>query len=95
MRFLRKRLENIKVVDSKPSDPNRVYFGAWVTLEDEAGGELRYRIVGPDEFDTESSYISMDSPLAKALLGKPIDSDVVVQTPKGEKEYFIVGVQYD
>jgi transcription elongation factor GreB len=95
VRFLRKRLENMKVVGEKPSDESKVFFGAWVTLEDENGEEIKYRIVGPDEFDYEHNLISMDSPLAKALLGKSLDSDVVVETPQGQKEYYIVDIQYE
>lgn len=94
VRFLRKRLENMKIVSEKPSDQRKVFFGAWVTLEDEAGEEITYRIVGPDEFDYEKNLISMDSPLAKSLMGKSQDSDVVVETPKGLKEYYIVAIKY-
>jgi transcription elongation factor GreB len=95
VRFLRKRLENMKVVNEKPSDETKVFFGAWVTLEDENGDEVKYRIVGPDEFDYQHNLISMDSPLAKALMGKSLDSDVVVETPQGQKEYYIVAIQYE
>jgi transcription elongation factor GreB len=95
VRFLRKRLENMKVVNEKPSDETKVFFGAWVTLEDENGDEVKYRIVGPDEFDYQHNLISMDSPMAKALMGKSLDSDVVVETPQGQKEYYIVAIQYE
>src|SRR5215831_2519961 len=63
VRFLRKRLDGMVIVTEPPSDPRRVFFGAWVTLESEEGSESTYRIVGPDEFDMAPSYISMDSPL--------------------------------
>ncbi|WP_455212568.1 transcription elongation factor GreB [Kaarinaea lacus] len=95
VRFLRKRLENMKVVSGKPSDQSKVFFGAWVTLEDETGKEVKYRIVGPDEFDYQNNLISMDSPLAKALMGKSLDSDVVVDTPQGQKEYYITDIYYE
>ena len=95
VRFLRKRLENMKVVNEKPSDETKVFFGAWVTLEDENGDEVKYRIFGPDEFDYQHNLISMDSPLAKALMGKSLDSDVVVETPQGQKEYYIVAIHYE
>ncbi|HTQ35570.1 MAG TPA: transcription elongation factor GreB, partial [Steroidobacteraceae bacterium] len=72
VRFLRQRLDGMVVVDQPPSDPRRVFFGAWVTVEDAAGSEQRYRIVGPDEFDREPGFISMDAPLARALLGKKL-----------------------
>jgi transcription elongation factor GreB len=94
VRFLRKRLENMKIVSETPTDQSKVFFGAWITLEDEAGEEVTYRIVGPDEFDHEKNLISMDSPLAKALMGKSLDSDVIVETPKGTKEYYIVAIKY-
>ncbi len=68
VRFLRKRLDGMITVDKPPSDPKRVFFGAWVSLESDSGAESRYRIVGPDEFDLAPDYISMDSPLGRALL---------------------------
>jgi transcription elongation factor GreB len=83
------------VVDQPPSDPDRVFFGAWVTIEDEKGDERRYRIVGPDEFDREPGYISMDAPLARALLGKPLDAEVRLETPEGPRLYVIVDVAYE
>ena len=94
IRYLQKRLDELKVVDNKPSDPNKVFFGAWVELEDEQGEVARYRIVGPDEFDEQDDYISMDSPVAKALLGKSLDDEVIVQTPKGKLIYIVVDVEY-
>jgi transcription elongation factor GreB len=94
VRHLRRRLDGMTVVDQPPSDPQRVFFGAWVTLEDEAGLRQRYRIVGPDEFDREPEYISMDAPLARALLGKALDAEIRLQTPDGPRHYVIVDVQY-
>ncbi|EJM57920.1 transcription elongation factor GreB [Pseudomonas sp. GM49] len=94
VRFLTKRLEALKVVSEKPSDPNKVYFGAWVTIEDEDGKESRYRIVGPDELDLKQSLISIDSPLARALIGKALDAEVRVQTPTGEQCVYIVAIEY-
>jgi transcription elongation factor GreB len=95
VRFLRLRLDGMVVVDQPPSDPSRVFFGAWVTLEDEQGQEHEYRIVGPDEFDAKPGYISMDSPLARALMRKTVDDEVTVQVPGGTKRYWIVGVRYE
>lgn len=95
VRHLRKRLENMKVVDTIPSDRNRIFFGAWVELEDDEGKEYRYRIVGPDEFDHETQLISMDSPLARALMGKTIDDEVSVETPKGIVNYCVINVAYE
>ncbi len=94
IRYLQKRLPDLTVVDSTPSDPNKIFFGAWVTLEDDEGEEHTYRIVGPDEFDPEKGWISMDSPMAKALMKKGVDDEVVVVTPQGEVGYFVVGVRY-
>ena len=70
VRFLNKRLDEVEVVDRAPADTGRIFFGAWVTLENEAGEESRWRIVGPDEFDLAGGKLSMDSPLARAILGK-------------------------
>lgn len=94
VRYLQKRLPELQVVDSAPTDRKRVFFGAWVTLEDEAGEEHRYRIVGPDEFDPDRHYISVDAPVARALLGKALDDEVVVRLPEGEATYWIVAVEY-
>ncbi len=94
VRFLRQRLDGMVVVDQPPSDPMRVFFGAWVTLEDEDGASTRYRIVGPDEFDASRGRISMDSPLGRALLRKSLDDEVTVRTPTGDKTYAIVAVEY-
>ena len=94
IRYLQKRLPELTIVDSAPSDPGRVFFGAWVELEDENGETRVYRIVGSDEIDMDERYISMDAPLAKALFKRQCDDDVRVQTPKGEREYCIVAVSY-
>lgn len=95
LRFLSKRLENLKVVDRLPADLERVFFGAWVTLENEEGMQSEYRIVGPDEFDREPGYISMDSPTAKALLKKQVGDEVEVRAPQGIVYYEIVSVRYE
>lgn len=94
VRFLTKRLDALEVVEQLPSDRSRVYFGAWVTVEDEDGERQTYRIVGPDEFDLAQRKLSMDSPLARALLGKRVDDDIVVQSPSGERELYIAAVSY-
>jgi transcription elongation factor GreB len=79
IRYLDKRIRTMQVVDRRPSDNNRVYFGAWVTLET-ANGDLspRYRLVGPDEIDDKPEYISIDSPMAKALLGKSLGDEIAI-----------------
>ena len=94
VRFLRKRLDGMTVVERPPSDRNRVFFGAWVKLEDDDGNESEYRIVGPDEFDAARKLISMDSPLGRALLRKHLDDQVLVQLPAGPKRYVIVEISY-
>ena len=95
VRFLRRRLEGMVIVDQPPADPRRVFFGAWVQLESEDGTLTRYRIVGPDEFDMAPGYISMDSPLGKALLRRGLDEEVTVETPGGSRLYFIVAIEYE
>ena len=95
VRFLRKRLENMKVVDGVPADTSRIFFGAWVTVEDEAGYEIRYRIVGPDETDYKNNWISMDSPLGRSLMGKGLDAEVEVETPQGKQLLYVVNVEYE
>jgi transcription elongation factor GreB len=94
VRFLRKRLDGMVVVDKAPTDATRVFFGAWVTVETDAGVQSRYRIVGPDEFDLEPGYISMDSPLARALMRKGLDDEVTIDVPGGSTTYTIVKVEY-
>lgn len=95
VRFLRKRLDGMVVVDRPPDDPRRVFFGAWVTLEDDSGDTTDHRIVGPDEFDLAPGYISMDAPLARALLGKRLDDEITVATPAGERTWLIAEIRYD
>ena len=95
IRHLRRRLGVLQVVDRAPADPGRVYFGAWVTVEDEAGVEARYRIVGPDEFDHAPGYISMDSPLARALLKRAPGDEVALELAAGRKTWLLLEVCYD
>ena len=98
VRYLSKRLENFIVVDRPPDDTSRVFFAAFVTLgyENKLGEwqESRYRIVGADELDPSRGYISVDSPLARALLGKRVDDEVNVTTPTGSTDYCIIAIEY-
>jgi transcription elongation factor GreB len=98
VRFLRKRLEGMTVVDVEAlgarRDGGRVYFGAWVQLESEIGSLSWYRVVGPDEFDMASDYVSMDSPLGSSLLGKRPDDSVTVPLPAGDHTYTVVAIRY-
>ncbi|NIV91639.1 transcription elongation factor GreB, partial [candidate division KSB1 bacterium] len=89
-----KRLPDLTVVRQAPANPEQVFFGAWVTLEDDDGKENTYRIVGPDEFDPQQGWISIDSPMAQALLKKMIDDEVSVETPNGPMDFLIVDVRY-
>ena len=94
VRFLRKRLDGMVVVDQPPADRAKVYFGAWVTVEADDGAQSRYRVVGPDEFDREPGYISMDSPLGRALLRRSLDEEVTVELPGGSRTMVIVEIEY-
>ena len=95
IRYLRKRLEGIRVVDQPPGDVTKVFFGAWFELKDRREQLKSFRLVGPDEFDAEKIYISMDSPLGKAVMGKSLEDQIVVQTPEGDTTYTIVSVSYE
>jgi transcription elongation factor GreB len=95
LRFLGNRLEALKVVTEKPQNDGRVYFGCRVTIEDEDGNRACYRIVGPDEWDSTRGEISVESPMAKALLGKHVDDDVEVQRPDGPACFLITKVAVD
>lgn len=95
VRHLRERLDGLKVISGPPADRGRVFFGAWVTIEDVAGKVRRHRIVGPDEFDREPGYVSMDSPLGRALLGKRVHDEVEVSLPGGAQVLSIVAIEYE
>jgi transcription elongation factor GreB len=92
--FLGKRLEVLKIVDGKPEEDGRVYFGAWVTLETEDGERVVHRIVGPDETDLGGVTVSCESPLGKALLGRELGDEVVVPRPKGAITFLIHAVAF-
>ncbi|MCZ6782969.1 MAG: transcription elongation factor GreB [Proteobacteria bacterium] len=94
VRFLTKRLDDLTVVESAPDELDRVYFGAWVTLEDEAGEQVCYRIVGPDESDAARGRISMDSPVGRSLLRREVGDEVTVNRPRGARTYTILEIDY-
>lgn len=94
IRFLSKRLEALTVVSEPPGNPRRVYFGAWVRLENEDGEEATYRLVGPDEISAETGRISIDSPVGRALLGREEGDEVVVRRPAGAAVFTVLGVSY-
>ena len=94
IRFLSKRLQELTIVDRTPDDTSKIYFGAWVELEDADRNVYRYRIVGPDETDPEKNYISVDSPMAKALLRKAEGDEIVVNRPNGTAAFVIISIHY-
>ncbi|TAM44212.1 MAG: transcription elongation factor GreB [Gammaproteobacteria bacterium] len=94
IRYIQKRLDEIKVVDRAPEDTGKVFFGAWVRLEDDDGKTHTYRIVGADEFDPARGWISVDSPLARVLLKKGAGDEVEVHLPTGRKAYWVLAVSY-
>lgn len=94
IRYLSRRLDEVEVVRQAPARRDRVHFGAWVTLEDESGAERRYRIVGADEIDAAQSWISVDSPMARALLGRSSGDSVRVERPDGAAGFMITDIDY-
>ncbi len=94
IRFLRKRLEILKVVDYSSQQDGKVFFGAWVEVENESGDTKKFRIVGPDEIYGRKDYISIDSPMARALLKKEVTEQATVSTPDGTKAWFITLIDY-
>ena len=95
-RYLSKRIPALKVAEGAPADRNKVFFGAHITLENSASGEeTRYRIVGPDETDAKLGWISIDSPLARAVLKKSVDDEFAAELPGGPAEFTVIAVDYD
>jgi transcription elongation factor GreB len=95
VRFLRKRLEGLVVVSRPPDDRSRIFFGAWVKVEDEDGRETELRIVGPDEIDPARKYVSVDSPLARVLMKRKRDDEVTVEVPGGTARYVVIEIRYE
>jgi transcription elongation factor GreB len=95
VRYLRKRLEDMRVVAYSPEQEGRVFFGAWVEIENEDGVIKRFRIVGYDEIYGRNDYISIDSPMARALLKKEVGDEVIVNTPSGEVLWFVNSITYE
>ena len=95
IRQMERHLKDIKIVQDKPRNQDKVFFGAWVDLEDEEGNEVCYRIVGSMEVRVEENEISVKSPVARALIGKELDEEVTVLLPEGKKQtYYIIGIRY-
>ena len=96
VRYLGKRLEELKIIDFSPEQEGKVYFGAWVEIENEEGEQKTLRIVGVDEiYDHHPQHISISSPMARALLGKQVDDEAEVLTPSGKKLWFINSIRYE
>ncbi len=95
VRFLRKRIEELTIVTPSPQQQGKVFFGAIVNIENDAGETLNFKIVGPDEIYGRKDYISIDSPMARALLKKSVDDEAIVHTPSGEKTWYINKIDYD
>jgi transcription elongation factor GreB len=94
VRFIRKRLEVLKIVHYSPQQDGKVFFGAWVEIENDAGDTKTLRIVGPDEIYGRNDYISIDSPMARALLKQTVDSEITVHTPTGPQNWIINHISY-
>jgi len=95
VRYLRKSLESLRVIDYSDEQAGHVYFGSWVSVENDAGERKRFRIVGFDEIFSRDDYISIDSPMARALLKKQVDDEVTVKTPTGNAHWIITSIEYD
>ena len=96
VRYLGKRLEELKIIDFSPEQEGKVYFGAWVEIENEEGEQKTLRIVGVDEiYDHHPQHISISSPMARAVLGKQVDDEAEVLTPSGKKLWFINSIRYE
>jgi transcription elongation factor GreB len=94
VRFLRKRLDGMRIVAEPPANTGKIYFGAWFEVRDEHGLTTRHRVVGPDESGAALDYLSMDAPLARAVMGKSVRDEVVVSTPGGDRRFKITSISY-
>lgn len=95
VRFIRKTLQEVRVVEYHPQQEGRVFFGAWVSLEDEADQTLLFRITGPEEIYGRNDYISIDCPMARACLKKQVGDEVEINLPTGKKTWFITAIRYE
>ena len=93
IRYLKKRMPTLTIVEPHENS-EKVFFGAWVELEDEKGETVTYRIVGADELNPKLGYISLDSPMSKQLLGKQVDDEINLQLPSGNIFYSIISIRY-
>jgi transcription elongation factor GreB len=95
VRYLTKRLPDLRVVDGPPGDATAVYFGAWIRVEADDGAMHEYRIVGPDETDATLGWISIDSPLARAALKARVDDEFEAELPGGKVRFVVIDVRYE
>ncbi len=95
LRFLQKKLDTLTVVHAPPERRDRIYFGAFVTVEEETGESAEYRLVGPDESDPSRGLLSIESPLGRALMGRVAGDEVTVRRPRGEASIWIAAIRYE
>lgn len=95
VRYLRKRIDSLKVVDYHPDQEGKVFFGAWVEIENDDGQTMKFRIAGYDEIFDRKDYISVDSPMARALLKKQVDDEAEVRTEAGVFTWYISSIEYE
>ena len=95
VRYIGKRIESLRIAGQRPTDARAIYFGAWLRIEADDGREHHYRIVGPDEIDAGRGWISIDSPLARALFRRREDDEVEVELPAGKSRFVVLAVSYD
>jgi transcription elongation factor GreB len=95
LQYLTARLEVVKVITRLPDDRDKVYFGAWVSVVDARGEERTWRLVGADEVEAPRGWISVDAPLARALLGRRVGETTVAKLPGGDETLEIVDVRYE
>lgn len=94
IRYLQKRIPDLNVVNDAPDNPEKIFFAARVTLEREDGAEVSYRIMGPDEIDHTPENISVDAPLARALLGRQVDDEVTIEVQGERCSYAVLQIEY-
>jgi transcription elongation factor GreB len=95
VRYLTKTLEDIQIIEYHPQQDGKIFFGAFVELENENGESFKFKIVGPDEIYGRTDYTSIDSPVARACLSKSVDDEVIVKTPNGKAIWYVNSIRYD
>ena len=95
LRFLQKKLDSLTIVNEPPPRSDRIYFGAFVTVEEETGERVEYRLVGPDESEPSQGLLSIESPLGRALMGRLEGDEVTVQRPRGDATMRVAAIRYE